>query len=171
MKTRMVSAVSESDGMPIIAMLMQAIAKDVASTGTKPRRAITQASPNVPIVPPTCRMVPTSTAMDVEYPASRTTVGSQLAREYRFSRFMKLTTQSKSVTSVRPSRNKWIIGMPDRCSSRAMNSPSTGAVGAMRFNHRRIALGSRRRTTMNCSDSGSQSSIATPMKRGTTPPK
>src|SRR5438874_2722474 len=86
-----VSSVRDRPGWPIIAMLRQAIANATVSTGMNPPRSTNQTMTNAEIVPPTWSIVPTITAVDVEYPAPVTTVGSQLDSEYRLKRFMKLT--------------------------------------------------------------------------------
>ena len=50
-------------GWPMNAMLMAASANVTVSIGMNPPRAMSHARPNVPIVPPTCSTVPTSTAV------------------------------------------------------------------------------------------------------------
>ena len=102
-----------------------------------------------------------------------TTVGSQLESEYSISMFMKLTTQSSTVTTARPSRNRCTNGTPPcplrwrRTACARRRESSDRAVCSQRASVAR----SRPLTARNCSDSGRPQIIASAMTSGTAPPK
>src|SRR5205823_5427821 len=87
--------------------------------------------------PPACSVVPTSNDLERERPASRKTVGSQLARKYRLRRFMKFKVHRSRVPAARPSPNNFKIGTPPLfCSGMTYSLLRADCiVGSIRFSH------------------------------------
>ena len=172
MKIVMKRKASETSGRPIRAMATAATRKHGSRMRRKLERSISWPITRVPMVPPTCRAVPASTALAVDRPASLAMVGSQFERKYKFSRFMKLMTHKSIVIFARPPVNNCSTGAPlcsFSCTTYCVSAVIV-TVGSMRFSHLATLSSLRFFSTRNCIDSGSRKNISTPITSGTTPP-
>ncbi len=71
--------------------------------------------------PPICSSAVAIAAISSDRPLPVITVGSQLARKNRQSKFMKNMTHSSTVDTARCSRKRWRTGSPSAFSSRMTN--------------------------------------------------